>query len=173
MILETIRVVSTALSNGEYGVNAQLSNLDIDSGDTVPTNISKVANETEDFGVALGRVATPFPSLNVALDGDVDMDGEVQTTFREGEVTLVIRLGLANDQSDDGMRDTYYYLRAVEKTLRVLSSNVKEDDRKRNNICVAEILDMTHKTLFREIEDTNAIVTGQLVVKYKVRDVNP
>lgn len=173
MILETVRVVSAALENLTYGVNAQLASLDIDSGDTVPTNIVTIGNETEDFLVAMGRVVTPFPSLSVALDGDADLDGEVLTTIRDAEIPIAIRMGLSNDQAQNGLRDTYYYLRAVIKTLRDLSSNSNIADRTRNNICVAEILELTHRPLFREIEDTNGIVTGQLIVTYKVRDVNP
>jgi hypothetical protein len=173
MILETIRIVSEALENGTYGVNAQLSSLDIDSGDTVPTNIVKVGNETEDFLVAMGRVVTPLPSLNVALDGDVDLDPEVMTIVRDGDVVIAIRVGQSNDQAQNGMRDTYYYLRAIQKTLRDLSANGNIDARTRNNICVGEITEMIHRPLFREIEDTNAVVTGQLIVTYRVRDNNP
>lgn len=172
MILETVRVISDALGHLTYGVNAQLASLDIDSGDIVPTNIVKIANETENFLVALGRAAEPYPSLNVALDEDVELE-QVLTSHRDGTVTVAIRVALSNDQAHNGMRDTYYYLRAVAKTLLDLGSNSNVADRTRNNVCVGVLEELTHRPLFKELGDTNGLVTGQLIATYAVRDTNP
>lgn len=173
MIIETIRVVKDALADGTIGINAQLTTLDLDAGDSTPTDIATVTDETVNFEAALNRPSEPTPSVNVALNADVDLDGEVMTTFRDGEVELAIRVAVIEDQVHNGVRDIYYYIRAIEKCLRDLASNANAAVRLRNNVQVREILDMTHRPIFREIEDSGTTLTGQLVITWLVRDISP
>lgn len=173
MILETIRTVTDALVTGSIGVNAQLTSLDYDAGDSAPTNILTITDETENYLAALNRPAEPTPSITVALNADVDMDGEVMTSYRDGEIELAVRIALNNDQVQNGLRDIYYYSRAIEKCLRDLARNENASMRLRNNIQVQEILEMTHRPVFREVDDATTTLTGQLVVTWKVRDIAP
>lgn len=175
MLLETVRIFADGLGHATWGVNAQLPLLDYDAGDSQPENIATIADETRSFLVALERPAEPYPSLSVAINSPADLEPEVLTSTRDFEIPVRIRLGLANDQAQYGMRDTYYYLRAIQKSLRDFGANgtAPEAFRTRNNVLMMEYTSMTHQPLFRMIEDAKGIVTGQLLVTVKVRDLNP
>lgn len=173
MILESIRIIADALEDSTYGVNAQLPSLDIDSGDTVPENIKTFADETRDILVALDRVAEPLPSINVFLGGPIDAEPEVLTTTRDADVPITIRIALSNDQAQNGTRDIYYYMRAVEKCLRDLGSNANAADRSRNNVQYNEYTDWRIQRRFVKIDDANGAVTLQIDFTARVRDINP
>jgi hypothetical protein len=171
MLLETIRMVADALANNTIGVNAQLATLTVDAGDALPASIVTVADETRNGQVAVGRYPTTLPCLTVTLNGQVELDGEVVSSYRDAEVSILIRFVTQDADTAQGNTNAYYTLRAVVKALREFNRNTNESLRSRNGIHVLECKSLTHVQLFENIDD--AYVTGGIEVTFHVRDTTP
>lgn len=171
MILETIRAVADALDNATYGVNAQLASVPLDAGDSTPTSVATITDATRDYLTAVGRLPQTRPCLTVALAEPVTMDGEVMQSDRNGEVDLIIRYGMDDADTEQGVRDTFYTLRAVVQSLRDFNSNDNASDRQRNGIMVLECTNIRHLPPFTVVAD-DTMCSG-LFVTFRVRDTQP
>lgn len=171
MLLEVIRMVADALADNTIGVNAQLVTLTVDAGDTIPTSITTIADETRNGHVAVGRYPTTLPCLTVTLNGQVNLDGEVISDYRDAEVSIMIRYVSQDVDTPQGNSNAYYTLRAVVRALREFNRNTNESLRSRNGIHVLECKSLTHVQLFENIDD--AYVTGGIEVTFHVRDTTP
>jgi hypothetical protein len=172
MILETLRVVTDALAHESYGVNATLASLPLDGDDVRPEAPATIKDSTRDAIVARNRVNDELPSLTVLLDdGTVDMDGEVQTSYRDADINVVIQYLGKNIDSDGGLADGFYMLRAVERTIRTLMLNENANDRTRNGIQLLQVNSIRHAPGFASAND--ALAAGELSVSFRVRDTAP
>lgn len=171
MILETLRLVTNALNNATYGVNAQLDTLGLVAGDTAPPHVFTIVDETRDNQVAVGRYPTTLPALTVVLVDDVTMWGQVQSDIRDGTIAVLIRYVFTNVETAKGNSDVFYTLRAVEKTLTTFNSPDSESDRILNNIQIVSCDTIIHTHLFENIDD--AYVTAGLKATFRVRDITP
>lgn len=171
MILEVIRMVADALGHDEYGVNAKIAALPVDEGDSAPSTVVTIADETRNGDVARGRFPSGRPCLTVMLHQSVELDPEKQQGIRDGEVDVVIRMVVEDVESENGNRDTYYVLRAVKQTIAAFMDNANVADRSRNDIQIKQVLGMQAVTQFQRVED--GIITAAIVLKLAVRDIQP
>lgn len=171
MILESIRSITDALDNVSYGVDVQLSNVSRDTTDTIPSALAGVFDETRSDEVAVGRFPEVFPSLVVTLEGTVNLQGEVISSYRDAEISVMVRYVQDDTDGAKARTDAYYTLRAVEKCLRVFFSNLQAADRLRNNVQILECKLMEHVPMFDNIND-GMVTSGIRVVMY-VRDIQP
>jgi len=171
VILETIRCVADGLDNVTYGVNAQLVTVQVDTGDATPPQLAGVFDETRNDQVAVGRYPETYPCLVVTLDGQVSLQGEVTSNYRDAEVTLLIRYVQRSVDTSQARTDGYYTLRAVQKAMKQFFSNANASDRVRNDIQIIECLNFEHIQMFDNIDD--AMVTSGIRVTMFVRDSQP
>lgn len=172
MLVETIRMVADFLQDGTGGVNQQLSGMTYDGSDTAPPSIVTFADETRNLTAALHRTPQSLPCLLVTIDDDTPLEPDVVSDIRYGEVTVLVRYISEDVETNEGNRDTYYTMRAVEKCLRdFLADNGGSTNRNRNGIQIVETVRMTHTRLFENINDKQ--VTCGLRVTFKVRDTQP
>jgi hypothetical protein len=174
MILETIRAVTDWLNNATYGVNAKLSTVTRDGGDPAVDSIQLITDETRNFEVAIRKIpATPRPNISVFLANDVDMSPKEFSGTRNGDVTVIIRYAVDENNTNSGLRDAYYTMRAVIASLKDFNSNgpAPEFARSRNGVQIIAITEMVEMQPFQTPEDT-AISTG-LRITFEVRDTQP
>lgn len=171
MLLETIRMVTNGLNSPTYGVNTQLLGIVTGSGDVLPTNVVAY-DETRNADVAVGRYPEDaLPCLTVTLDGQVLLEGEVTSGYRDATVNVTIRYLTQDVETHRGNSDVYYTLRAVQRALRQFNANANAADRLLNDVQVLECLDITHINLFMNIDDIYC--TGAIRASFRVRDINP
>lgn len=171
MIVNTLRMIADALNDDEYGVNAQLATLPVDTTDTLPSSIAVIGDETQDDTFGYNRFPTALPAIGVIVDADTPMSGEVMSDNRDGTVTVLI--AYANDNVDGAVGKTHTWLtfRAIQRCLRVWLSNAKASDRQRNGIQVISCLDMALATPTDNINDGK--IASALRLTLAVRDTTP
>ena len=170
MILETLRMVTNGLNSSVYGVNVQLQTITTGSEDRLPESVTAF-DETRNADVAVGRYPEPLPCLTVTLDGEVELDGEVTSGYRDATVNVVVRYLTKDIEAHRGNSDVYYVLRAVQRSLKQFNSNTYAADRSLHDIHIIECLDISHLSLFMQIEDIYC--TGAIRASFRVRDINP
>lgn len=171
MIIEVLRLFTTGLLNSTYGINQQIGSLDVFSGDTVPPNVISISDESQNIVVANSRILKPMPSIAVVQAGPAELDPNVLTTVRDGEVTIGIRYYAENSQTQNIRRNALYTMRALEKFLQDFFNDTNDADRIINNIQVCAVLDLRHESITAFEEDN--ILIGQLTLTLLVRDTRP
>lgn len=171
MIVETLRAVTDALATGSYGVNYQISNLTVESGDSAPPELVAVVDETRSDEVAVGRYPSTLPALMVTLEGNPTLQGDVVSDSRDGEVSVLIRYIVSESDTSKSVTDSYNTMRAVLRTLKEFNSNTQAQARLRNGIQIVECLSIEMVQTFKNIDD--AYVTGAVTARFRVRDCEP
>lgn len=173
VLLETIRMVTAALNNPTYGVNAQLPTLNLDSGDTTPADIPLITDETVNGEAARGRVPKETrPVIAVMLAEDVDVPPEeANTGIVDSEVKVDIRIATSDVETQRGATDQYYYMKAVERCMREFLNNTNAADRSRNGVLLESCTIMGSLRLHLPIDDED--IHGGIRVTLQVRDTQP
>ena len=172
MIRETLRLTSAAMANVTYGVNAQITTLDISVGDPTPPDVVTITDETQNIDVALDRPAVPMTSIGIVQAGPAELEvDDPQQIVRDGEVTVGIRYFAENSQTHNVKNQALYVMRAIEKTINDWMDESNLADRQQNNITVCFLTGMRHEKVMSYIEDS--IIAGQLTVTFEVRDTAP
>lgn len=171
MLIETLRIVATALATGSIGVNTQLPGVPRDAGDPVPPDVVYFTDETNNLSLAMNKAPNDvgYPMILATILSPVSLQGEVVSGVRSGEVSVLVQYIATGQDTQNKVRDAYYTMRAVEKCIHQLESNDYANTlRTRNGIHVQELLSMTHQ-LVDTYEQDNKIVAG-MILTYLVRD---
>jgi hypothetical protein len=171
VLLETDRILADWLA-GAAGVNAKLPLVPRDGGDPVPANVT-VADETRHDDVALGRLPAALPCVAVSVQ-DIEYQDPVQPHVTDqvtARVTVLIRYGQRGVDSDRGLADASYTLRAVLMSLRELHTNEQAAARTRGSVQLISCDDLRQVPLTQEVED--AWVTGAIRATYTMYDLAP
>lgn len=171
MIIETLRLFTIGLGDSGYGINAQIAALDVFAGDSVPPNIVTISDEASNIEVSNSRPLKPFPSVAVVQAGPSELDANVLTTTREGEVVISLLYYAENSQTHNVKRDAFYTLRALEAFLNDFFQDTNDADRVDNSIQVCFVTELRHEIVLSSVEDN--YILGQLTVTLKVRDIAP
>lgn len=173
MIVEACRLVTDWLTDATNGVNALLASTPLDGADSTPAAFAAgtILDATRDGNVARGRLPAVLPGLAIVplpIDG---MDPHVSVADAEFDLELAIRLGFSKAATEQGVRDTSYYLRTIVRSMRRFNGNSDPTKRVRNLIYLESCTSMRAVQLFEPIED--AVITGAVVLKYHGRDNAP
>ena len=174
MKIETLRVIAEWLDDATYGVNALLPNVPLDGSDTVPPDVF-VLNAADDPHAALDQIPTDvdeLPALIVTLyTSPVDQVVPASQPWPpDAQVDVVIRYAGRNVQSEIGVRDESYTMRAVWRSVALLmTTSAGLTARSRNSVQVVGVSAMRELTLDRPHAD--AVMTGAVLVTCRVRDL--
>lgn len=151
-------------AGASQSVAVQLAAMACDGSDTAPT-APPVTDETRNSSAARGDYPAGVSGLQVSLvDLRVDTDTFSQTE-QKGTLRVLIRYIGGNKVSADGLRDAYYVLRGVRRSLHRFHLPAEGDlARKRNNIALipsaTEAIEFVKVEAAREDDD---VLTGLLV----------
>lgn len=166
-----VRLVADWLA-GANGINAKLATIPLDSGDSVPTSLVGVLDETRDLDTGLGRLPEDSgrPCAQVAIVGDSELDAPGQVTpIRDYTTTVGVRIGLSKVQTQNGARDLYYYIKATLESLLALRI-ASEASRTRGQVYLeSPIGDAIRVTAPQAIADDETI-TALVSMRCQARD---
>lgn len=175
MFLEVCRQVTDWLAEaGPFvasgnGANAMLATIPLDAGDTRPANLASIVDATRDGNVARLRPPELLPALAVVPLPTERLTPHVVVVDVEGDQELAIRLVLSKAQTEQGVRDASYYLRAVLKSLRRFhAATTSPTLRVRNSIYLEACTGLRMAQVWEPMED--AFVVGVVLPTYHVRD---
>ncbi len=176
MMVEVIRLVADALADASTGVNAQIATLPLRSGESAPTLIASIVDETRTGWVARGEFPRDSlasgPVLAVYQAGDVSMDGERTATHRDVVLDIGVRLIAPAELSESGTTQLLDTLRAVQRALRVMLSDAQQIALRTENSVQIQVAEVWRQTPIVAVED-DAIVTASLLATLNVRDQAP
>lgn len=169
MILEVIRNTADALGHATEGVNAELSNIQLDSGDTKPPDIVEILDTSTSDVAARGSSGPDWPVLVVSVDTPAVQEGlPSQQATDSATVETTIRYVTSDPDSAASVEDTLYTLRAIVRSIHNLQG--RASDRKRNGIQMIKPNEMTFGETREEVGD--GVVTGAVIVDWFVRDTD-
>jgi hypothetical protein len=170
MIIEACRLVTDWLNDGTNGVNAMLAIIPMDAGDSAPAAIAagSIVDATRDGNVARGRLPAALPGFGITPMPIEGLAPWVTINDAEADLSLAIRFGMTKAQTEQGFRDTSYYLRAAVRSLRRFNGNSDPTKRQRNQIYLESCVEMRAVQLWDVIDDS--VITGAVVAKYHIRD---
>lgn len=161
--------------NGPSSANALAASVLRDAGDAAPTTIRTFGDETRTPVLARREIpresAILFPLLGVIGNDPGDLDGEVETSVRDGALTVTIVYAHQQVLTEQGLRDWHYTARALQQSVRQWLSNANASFRTRNSIAVRACLRMTLQPPFTMKGDVQ--FAGGLSLHLSVRDSAP
>ncbi len=139
MILDSVRMLSDALSDPTYGVAAQLALMvsggKIESGDTPPSSIV-IADETRDAQAAVGRPDADENAVSVTafLIGIDITDEQRSIMYGQHIVTLGVRVDAVAEDAELNIVAMALTLRAAVACVQWWFRNAPEAMRERNGV---------------------------------------
>lgn len=175
MQTEVVRLIADALADPTTGVNAYLASVPRDAGDPVPPVVT-VLDETRNAKAARQQDAgkdEPYtgPELVVALTDPASVAPAYTNETEAASLTVVIRYKARNAASAEAVRDAYYTMRTVRRSLAALRlAALGGPLRVRNGVQLVELMDVQH---FPSMADVDEQVVTACVVTAQVRDHSP
>lgn len=169
MIVETQRIWSDWLKDSGNGVNAHLLQIPLDGTDPRPAPVAFIGDQTRDKVVARWEQPLDFPAIYVTMDGPAIGQGEVSQIHRDfDDVVIAIRLLVKNPDTQESVRDTFYYLRAIVRSVKALAHNDQAPERNRGGIYVGTVKAITYGRWSEAVGSATA--TGAVTITHNVRD---
>lgn len=179
MTTEFLRVIADWLTGDHAAsVNTLLPLIDRDAGDAQPPAVT-VYDATRHGFVARRVLAkkgddVTWPLLTVMLLNDLELDGEVMTTYRDGRGSALVLYAHKEVDTELALAAGGYTMRAVLQSIAELNAPANVAARTRHGVC------LTHCTSVREIPSgvfsklaIDIPVTAAIAVSYDVRDLEP
>ena len=177
VILETLRIISTALQHVSYGVNVKLAALTLDGSDAVPADVLTFLEASSSDLLASGMLMPSGGSTSPVL-GVVQMSPIIGPAAISGPVLKEYSGDFAvwyiTTDTDVGaaMQDGLYTMRAVGQCLTSLMLNANAAARDRNaSVAMQLIRDFEFLPVFTKIEQVQ--VTAALQFTVELRDAEP
>jgi hypothetical protein len=165
MVKETLQMITAALKDSTYGVNAQLS------GSGVPL-IASIGAEVDDNEVALGNPSKPYPSLSVTLNEPLQLVGEVDTFYRDGIDMAIAVAYMGRDVAiAKGNSEMWDTMRAVQRCFRDWLRNINASDRQLDGIQVIASTGM--EVLPNTSGPEDVLIPGGIIIRLRTRDIQP
>jgi hypothetical protein len=181
MELETVRANAdwlNGVTTAQYSVNQLLAGVPRDGGDPVPPNVT-VRDSTRHGWVARRTLpregeALVFPVLAVMVLSDFELDGEILTTYRDGNPQVLIAYLHREVDTEKAIAAGGYTLRAVQRSFAKFNHPDHVGARTRNGIVlrVCTALREVPVGLLRQLA-VDLPITAALVATYAVRDTQP
>lgn len=176
MILETLRLLTNALTDGATGVNARLASVPLLNGDGTPPSLALIADETRNVSAAIGRLPddeTLYPCLLVGQpDGGNTLDPMTKAgPLRDATIQVVIRYGALDATAANAASDLFYTMRAVEQCASGWLNGTGGTALTASNVTVMYGTAMTHYAVWQPVGDK--CLAGALTLSLYVRDAAP
>ncbi len=178
-----IRMVAEVLA-GTYGVNAELENVEYDTGDTVTPNVSRIVDESRNGDAARRLVAREEtdedfpPAESLALPALYVLQGEPMEiplaknqAGIDGIVSVLVAYAGKNGETEVGKADAWYTMEAVNRTLTQFHENAKAANRRRANVEIQNFVG-GELAVMDEKRGDDYLGLG-LTLTYQVKDLNP
>jgi len=171
-MIEVVRLVHAALTDGTNGVNVKLAALALDGTDARPASVGDFRNVADhDLGAREGDAT--FPALYTDIRQQASAQGYATSGVRDGSVTVTVCYICESGVTAANFRATDYTLRAVAKALHAQfwAGTGSDAARKRNNIAIKNSPTMSISKVEQSLG--TGTMTGAVDITFQVRDLAP
>jgi len=172
MRLEAVRIIADWLLNASFGVNTYIPLVPKDAADAAVPLISAWTDPAtaQVSALAVFDETRHAWAGNRLVDPPPTPDGQIRRTMTGVQVGIMYQS--ADSDLARAVTNGDYVLRAVQRSLRELSKNANEGNRKRNGVLLQQFEDpMELYPIVEAVGET--YVAGVLLVNCKMRDYNP
>jgi len=142
MIVEVLRMISTALTDPTTGVNAQIGAVPRDAGDDDPTlRPVTVLVETDDAAAVRNTLPVTCPAIVIRCEESDDNTGAVNAENVLESPNFPVRIYMIDDTANESKRfvSLGHMSRATRRSLAHLFGNEGVEARNRNGILIQTI----------------------------------
>lgn len=161
------------VSSASQSVGTHLAAMTYDGSDTAPTTPTVTDSTRSSLAARKDQPAT-LPGLVVTVDECTLEAGPFSQTQHEGRVRVLIRY--VDDETDSAaaMRDAWYVLRAVRRSLRRFHlAQENNAGRKRNNLALLPTPEEPMRFAVAEAAPEDGGLFAGVYVTYDLRDLDP
>lgn len=183
MIIEPSRQFRIGLEHPEYGVNAQLQDLELYDDHEKPRDVKRILDWTRDNEAVTGNPGTDLPAIIIPKPVQFEMEGEVTTSKRDTQslgqrLAMALLVEAAAVDSSQAAVEAGYIITAAIKAIREWLSNDRALDRGGDSgvhgIQLRDAVSIFWSTeVVRLPEADNIAVAGGVFVDIIVRDISP
>jgi hypothetical protein len=180
---EPVRIVADWLNNVTTGATSvteilALSDFPKDSADSLPSNPTHYDSTRNGFaarGVFPRDGSVTYPCVVVGFMGlryDVfRKEHTADAKLQQGEATVTVTVAQRLQDSDEGVEDVGYLVRAVKGSLDLLHAPDKLAERTRNGVSLLHLTSMTMGNV--RAEDDDKLIGIQFVLTYATHETTP
>jgi hypothetical protein len=169
MVADWLRGDTVDVSAASQSVAVHLAAMTYDGSDTAPT-APTIYEETTDAATARGDMPASLPALTVSI-AEFDMDPATMVSLEQyGKIRVLVRFVAEQSTTASAMRDGYYVLRAVRRSLeRLHRAGEHNNGRYRNSVSLVAGPDPMTLVRFQAPIESPVISAGWIVT-YQLRD---
>lgn len=179
MLVESVVLIRKGLENPGYGVNVKLQEVPRFAEDPQPRDVAAFLDPCTSEAVYRGNLGTDRPLCIVSQPRSFEIEGEdhavkVDTDVQGMEIAIAYVTENSAIKNPEGLRATYYTMRAMQRAARALFLNDNAGDREWNNVQLRDILSIQvvpQETPFEGIDDL--LIAGVMYLRLGVRDTEP
>lgn len=186
MLLEPIRMVADWLKFGTNGaagtadgpqsVNALLAGVPRDAGDAPPAAVTHYDASRHDWVARLTAgyegAGITFPALAVFVAGEITADGEILTSYRDGQVDVAIMYVTQAQTNAPAAAAGLYTSRAVQRSLKQFHDPARYDAfRVRNAVALRSCASL--RLIHPDVVKGGIVLHAGVIATYHVRDEAP
>jgi len=154
------------------GVAQMLAAMTFDGSDTAPT-LTSVVDETQDDNAARNDEPATKPALVVSVHEWEVEPAFMVTTEQRGTCRVLVRYLAEVLDSSNAVRDSYYVMRAVRRSLaRLHKAEEATNGRRRNNVAILARADEPMRMVKVEAQREDTGVTAAWLVPYDVWELD-
>lgn len=172
MELSILRSIADWLADGTNGANAEISNLDLDAGDSAPANVAAVKDETR-HGEVARREYSQAGAAELWVIQSAPLVYEIGQTqgSHDARMDVAVVHPLRDATTQNGARDAMYRLQAAMRSLRALLTPANVASRTRNQVVILEAENWRIDQTFA-IPETDQLARA-LTLTVRAREQNP
>jgi hypothetical protein len=181
MSVEAVRLVADWLTHATEGVNPVLVLVPRFSGDAAPTPLAGIYDRARHGWVARGRVPRsgdnpPTLPLALVMPGEITQDPSIKTSAEgtktiAGTLEVIVQVVIEDSDTDDGVTDLSYYLRAIRGSLLNFATAARASSRTANGVQLVQMTKLAAHEPPAPAEDKR--LTGAVAATFTTRETVP
>ena len=168
MIVEVLELLKGHLSDGTNGAAVKIAAMPRRSGDSAPTALTGVFEETSDEAVGAQNVPATLPALGLSARLSGLRPDQAINTEGSGEISVLIRYLVANVDSDSAKAEASYSVRGVLKSLAVFFAGAGDANRALRSVQIINVTSITVLPMYQPLGD--GFVSWAMEVTMTYRD---
>ncbi len=168
MIVETLRMHKTWLTDVTHGAVAKIAAVPLEAGDAAPPALVDVVEETSDEATGGEGLPANPPCLGMLAEILADAPDPAMNDMGDGVIRVLLRYLTRQTNAAIARRDAAYSMRGILASLRLFAAGGQEASRSLRGVQLITRTQLTCETLYVPVGD--GFCSGLITATYIYRD---